>query len=182
MKQSGPIVIGIAIVVVVIAVSAYALSGYGGRPNANATTSVNRYSTTATTSAAPAPGSPTSGYDLMVGSSASVGRYLETSAGFTLYLLSSDIQYKSSTCTGACVDYWPPYLFNGSISSLSVQSGINASALGVITRPDGSRQLTYDGWPLYRFSGDKAAGQVSGEGIAAFGGVWYAVTVPNATV
>ncbi len=173
-------VIGIVIVVGVIAVSAYALSGYGGRSNVNATTSVNRYSTTATTSAAP--GSPTSGYDLMVGNSASVGRYLETSAGFTLYLLSSDIQYKSSTCTGACVDYWPPYLFNGSISSLSVQSGINASALGVITRSDGSRQLTYDGWPLYRFSGDKAAGQVSGEGIAAFGGVWYAATVPNATV
>jgi hypothetical protein len=36
-------------------------------------------------------------------------------------------------------------------------------------------QVTADGAPLYYFSGDSAAGQVNGQGIKSFGGVWYAV-------
>jgi hypothetical protein len=36
-------------------------------------------------------------------------------------------------------------------------------------------QVTADGAPLYYFSGDSAAGQVNGQGIKSFGGIWYAV-------
>jgi predicted lipoprotein with Yx(FWY)xxD motif len=34
--------------------------------------------------------------------------------------------------------------------------------LGTITRTDGSLQVTYNGLPLYFFSGDKAAGDANG--------------------
>ena len=40
-------------------------------------------------------------------------------------------------------------------------------------RPDGTTQVTYAGFPLYRYSGDKKPGDVKGQG---FQGVWHAVT------
>ena len=45
-------------------------------------------------------------------------------------------------------------------------------------REDGSLQLTLDGWPLYRYAGDTAAGDTTGEGV---GGVWF-VARPDGTV
>ena len=147
----------------------------------NATTTVPANATEKTTTTINSSNSTAKTYDLAVGSSATIGNYLENSAGFTLYLLTADKPYKASTCTSTCTTYWLPYEFNGNVSSISVQAGINASALGVITRSDGSKQLTYYGWPLYQFSGDRSAGQTSGEGIQSFGGTWYAVTVPKPT-
>jgi len=46
----------------------------------------------------------------------------------------------------------------------------------VINRPDGSKQLAYDGWPLYYFSNDVNPGDTNGQGV---GNVWYACTVPT---
>jgi predicted lipoprotein with Yx(FWY)xxD motif len=41
---------------------------------------------------------------------------------------------------------------------------------GAITREDGKRQTTYKGWPLYYYAGDKAPGDVLGQGL---GNVWF---------
>ena len=43
-------------------------------------------------------------------------------------------------------------------------------------------QLTINGMPVYLYSGDSAAGDVNGEGIQSFGGVWYAVSPSGASV
>lgn len=211
MKQSSMAVIGVVAVIVIIAIAALALSGQKNNSGnvttsgyttvattvaSNATkntTGVANSTTTATNSSsnksnATAPSNSVSKsnatakkYGLMVGSSPAIGSYLENSEGFTLYLLNSDTPYRSSTCTGTCATIWPPFIFSGNLSSLSLQGSINASAFGAIARSDGSRQLTYDGWPLYLFSKDTAPGQINGNGIVAFGGTWYAVTVPKAT-
>jgi predicted lipoprotein with Yx(FWY)xxD motif len=50
--------------------------------------------------------------------------------------------------------------------------GVKQSLLGRLTRPNGKMQVTYNGHPLYRYSGDTKAGQTSGQGID---GKWYAV-------
>ena len=42
-----------------------------------------------------------------------------------------------------------------------------------LTRSDGSVQVTYNGWPLYTYSKDMAAGDTNGQG---FKSLWYAVT------
>ena len=47
--------------------------------------------------------------------------------------------------------------------------------MGTSPRADGTRQVTYDGHPLYYFAGDKAPGDVKGQGIHNFGGGWYVV-------
>jgi hypothetical protein len=48
--------------------------------------------------------------------------------------------------------------------------------IGTTKRSDGKPQVTYNGHPLYTFKGDSSAGATSGQGINAFGGLWYAVS------
>ena len=193
MKQLNVIAIGIIIVVAIVAITALAFSGSRPQSNSSTTAPAGGYSTSsvaptvsttagnATKNSTVQANSTSNKYDFIVGHSTTVGNYLENSTGFALYLLTADSPYNSSACTAECATYWPPYTLAGSVSSLSAQTGINASAFGTITRSGGSKQLTYDGWPLYYYVGDSAAGQTNGEGINAFGGTWYAVTVPKAT-
>jgi len=51
--------------------------------------------------------------------------------------------------------------------------GVDATLLGTITRDDGSTQVTYNGWPLYYFHEDMAAGDTNGQGVE---GVWFLVS------
>jgi predicted lipoprotein with Yx(FWY)xxD motif len=60
-------------------------------------------------------------------------------------------QPSSTTCTGSCAAAWPPVLIGNQPPDLE---GVNASLVGSIVRPDGQRQLTLAGWPLYRHAGD----------------------------
>ena len=96
------------------------------------------------------------------------GTILATSSGMTLYRLSADTP-TSSACNSACAAVWPPLTVTG---RPTVGPGLDQSLVGTITRPNGTHQVTYNGHPLYTFSGDGAAGQVNGEGINSFGGVW----------
>lgn len=47
------------------------------------------------------------------------------------------------------------------------------SKLGTVKRPDGELQVTYAGFGLYRYSGDRKAGDVKGQG---FQRIWYAIS------
>ena len=51
--------------------------------------------------------------------------------------------------------------------------GVDVTLLGTITRDDGSTQVTYNGWPLYYFHEDMAAGDTNGQGVE---GVWFLVS------
>jgi hypothetical protein len=54
--------------------------------------------------------------------------------------------------------------------------------LGVTTRTDGKRQVTYAGRPLYTFIGDKRAGQTTGQGLTEFGAAWDVVAASGRAV
>ena len=54
-------------------------------------------------------------------------------------------------CRALCSMYWPPVLTSGQPAA---GSGVDRHALGTIRRPDGSRQITYKGRPLYLFAND----------------------------
>ncbi len=110
-----------------------------------------------------------------VGSTTISGTQVLTSAsGMTLYWFVPDTP-TTSKCTGSCATFWPPVK-----GPVTAGSGISGT-LGTITRPDGSTQATYDGHPLYTFSGDTAAGQAKGNGLNASGGLWYEMEVSGAT-
>ena len=101
-----------------------------------------------------------------------LGRVVADGSGRTLYLFEKDTATRSA-CSGTCAVYWPPLLAGG---GAVVVKGVQRSLLGTIRRPDGTRQVSYAGHPLYRFSGDTGRGQTNGEGLHDFGAGWYALT------
>jgi predicted lipoprotein with Yx(FWY)xxD motif len=96
-----------------------------------------------------------------------LGRILVDSQGRTLYLFEKDKNGKSA-CSDACASAWPP-LTGGATAG----TGAEAKLLGTTKRSDGSTQATYNGWPLYLYEGDSAAGQTTGQGLDQFGAEWY---------
>ena len=99
---------------------------------------------------------------------------LTNSAGLTLYWFAPDTS-TTSKCTGSCATYWPPVK-----GPATAGSGVTGT-LGVITRPDGTMQATYDGHPLYTYVGDSAPGQNKGNGLNIDGGLWYEMTASGST-
>jgi predicted lipoprotein with Yx(FWY)xxD motif len=92
--------------------------------------------------------------------------------GYTLYRFDEDTaDPPSATCVGACADTWPPFVVDRT-AKLRI-TGVADSAIGLVERPDGTTQLTIEGWAVYRFSGDTAPGATEGQGMA---GTWYAIT------
>jgi predicted lipoprotein with Yx(FWY)xxD motif len=87
--------------------------------------------------------------------------------GHTLYEFSKDTA-TSTACTGGCTSIWPP--LKGTPQG---GSGVTADELGTLMRPDGTRQVTFAGHPLYEYSGDQAAGERHGEGVTDNGGIWH---------
>ena len=102
----------------------------------------------------------------------SLGTFLVDGQGRTLYLWDADHGPKS-TCTAACAQAWPPLTTTGTPKASGT---VKSSLLGTATRPDGSREVTYAGHPLYTYAGDTRPGQVTGEGSNSFGAPWWTVT------
>ena len=101
--------------------------------------------------------------------SPSLGNYLVDDKGMTLYTFKNDTS-GASNCTGNCATLWPP--LSAQVAPTG-DTGVTGT-FALITRADGTMQVTYNGMPLYYYSGDKAAGDTTGQGV---GGVW-AVAVP----
>jgi predicted lipoprotein with Yx(FWY)xxD motif len=100
-----------------------------------------------------------------------LGQIIVDSQGRTLYLFEADKGGKSN-CDGPCATAWPPLLSNGAPKA---DMGASGTLVGTTVRGDGSTQVTYGGNPLYYFVGDKAAGDLTGQGIDQFGAKWYVV-------
>ena len=108
---------------------------------------------------------------------AALGTIVVGSTGRTLYHYLDD-HGKKIDCTGACATQWPPVLVAKSAKPVA-GAGIKAGKLGTITRPDGTVQVTYNGFPLYRFAGDTKSGQANGQGLESS---WYALAPSGAVV
>jgi predicted lipoprotein with Yx(FWY)xxD motif len=124
------------------------------------------------TAASPPPKTKSGGSATVGVANSSLGNILVDSQGRTIYLFQQDTGTKS-TCSGDCATDWPPVRVSGKPTA---GSGVNASMLGTTPRSDGKPQVTYDGHPLYLFSGDSSAGDTNGQGVNAFGAAWYVVS------
>jgi predicted lipoprotein with Yx(FWY)xxD motif len=101
-----------------------------------------------------------------------LGKILVDSQGRTLYLFERDSGTKSA-CSGTCAVEWPPLRIDG---KPKVGSGANASSVARAARSDGTTQVTYNGHPLYTFAADQKPGDDKGQGVNAFGGLWYVLS------
>jgi predicted lipoprotein with Yx(FWY)xxD motif len=92
-----------------------------------------------------------------------------TSGGFTLYRNTKDKAVPpTSSCLGTCTSTWSPI----GADAQPTLDGVDAKLIGTLVRPDGTKQLTVDGWPVYRYIKDMLPGTVNGQGVD---GVWQAV-------
>lgn len=165
--------IGIAFSLVTVGVLAVAC---GGSPAASGGASSTPPAATsapaATSSAAPssgAAGATTASAVTLKTASGKQGIWLVDQAGRTLYLYTVDKDPKSA-CYTACATAWPPLLTSGSVAINGKL--LQSKLVGTTTRTDGTKQVTYGGHPLYYFAGDKAAGQINGDGLQ---GVWFLI-------
>ena len=95
-----------------------------------------------------------------------LGEILVDASGYTVYLFTPDAQ-GDSTCYDECEANWPVVA-----EVTAVGDGLDESLLGTTTRTNGDVQATYNGWPLYYFAGDAAAGDVNGQSL---NGVWWVI-------
>jgi len=98
-----------------------------------------------------------------------VAAYLTDSQGMSLYYFLNDTPGKSN-CDATCQKKWFPLIATG---KLLADQGVNASKLGVIVLPNGTRQVTYAGLPLYYYVGDSRPGDTNGQGVD---GLWFLTT------
>lgn len=114
-------------------------------------------------------------YSVMIMDNATLGPYLVTGNGTTLYNFSIDSR-DMSNCTDSCLTFWPPFY----AQSLVVPSSLSPDNFSSFTRPDGAMQTAYQGMPLYTHTADTKPGDTAGQGILKFNGTW-SVVPPNAT-
>jgi len=100
---------------------------------------------------------------------ATLGKILVNSQGMTLYLYTKDTP-NTSNCYDKCATNWPPLLVTGTPTG---GVDIDTAKLGTTKRTDGSTQVTYNGWPLYTYIGDKSAGDTTGQNV---GSVWFVIS------
>ena len=94
--------------------------------------------------------------------------------GRTLYALSPETVHHLLCKSHACLEIWRPVTVRSRAVALHAARGVEGH-LALLKRSDGKLQVTLRGLPLYRFSGDSANGQASGDGIRSFGGRWHVV-------
>ena len=102
-----------------------------------------------------------------------LGQILTDPKGMTLYTFANDTA-NTSNCSVGCATAWPPLLLAS--GNPEAPQGLPGT-LGVITRADGGRQVTYDAKPLYTFANDTKPGDTNGQGL---NNVWYVVVVTQA--
>ncbi len=97
-----------------------------------------------------------------------LGEILVDADGLSLYGFTEDVD-GLPTCADACADAWPPALTDSS----ALPEGLDPEIFSVVEGPDGTFQLKAGIWPLYRFAGDGAPGDINGQ---ESGDVWFLAT------
>jgi predicted lipoprotein with Yx(FWY)xxD motif len=100
-----------------------------------------------------------------------VGTILASPKGLTLYYYTEDKRGSGrSVCTGSCAAAWPPL-----IAPVRAPAGLSLPGpIGTITRSDGTKQVTINGFPVYRYADDTTPGQAAGNGGE---GSWHVIKI-----
>jgi predicted lipoprotein with Yx(FWY)xxD motif len=165
-----------AILVVFVLVVAGCSSGGGATsaPSAAAPASPPAASPTASATGSPSATESEAAeeeYKIEVEDNATLGKILTGEDGRTLYIFKKDTKDNESTCTGQCAENWPPFALEDD-EKAEAGDGVTGT-IATFDRPDGTKQVSYNGKPLYYFKNDTKPGDVNGQGI---NDVWFAAT------
>jgi predicted lipoprotein with Yx(FWY)xxD motif len=121
-----------------------------------------------------AAGLPSPGTTVLIVQRSNLGWVLAEASGVVVYTYGGDTKNGSPTCTGACAAIWPAVTgvpMVGPADTLPKQ-------LGTVTLPNGGKQITYDGYPLYTLKGAGAL-TTKGNGIE---GKWHVIKLSESDV
>lgn len=163
-KHMNKILIGIG-VILVLGIGIFLLTHNPSQP-AN-----NTYPTPTDTS----PVTVVTGTTVKVVSSTTLGNMLVDGNGKTVYFYMPD-ELNKSNCIDQCATNWPPV---STAATPVAGDGIAAELLATITRDDGTTQITYNGRPLYYWSGDVNPGDATGQNNL---NVWFVVSPDGAPI
>jgi predicted lipoprotein with Yx(FWY)xxD motif len=113
-----------------------------------------------------APGGPVT---LTVAARPGEAVFLTDANGRAVYYIGSPDGKAVVNCTGECATAFDPV--TGKAVVATGDTAVKVALIGEITRPDGTKQVTYGGKPLYYHRGDQAAGGTTGQGMKTGGGV-----------
>lgn len=124
---------------------------------------------------APAPASASTSGDTVSAMDIGGRSVLVSAGGSPVYASDQERASGSVLCVSSgCLAFWKPVTVAGGTPTGTV----DGQALGEITRPDGARQVSLGGVPLYTFASD-SSGQIKGDGLSdTFGGqtlTWHVV-------
>jgi predicted lipoprotein with Yx(FWY)xxD motif len=153
-------------------------AGAVGAVLAVATLALTACGTTSSGSSAPSTPTVTGTGSLLAAASTSLGTILVDGHGMAVYRFTSDSP-GHTTCTGTCLQYWP--IVPAPATLPASLTGVGAP-LGVLTRSDGTKQLTVAGWPVYTYAADTTAGVAAGQGKNLSGGQWWVISASGTPV
>jgi predicted lipoprotein with Yx(FWY)xxD motif len=166
---------GTGLAVLALAAALTGCAGGSGTTPAATSPSVTEGSPAASATAPAASVSPPSatssstagaGVDLMTASS-SAGTIVVDGKGMSVYFFTKDVKDSgTSACTGGCLAAWPPLITTSEKPKVEGVTG----TLGTITTPEGAKQVTLNGLPLYYYAKDTKPGDILGQGV---NDVWY---------
>jgi len=117
---------------------------------------------------------PAVGTTVMIVQKSAIGYVLAEANHQVVYTYSKDKENGKPTCTGACAATWIP----ATGTPEAGPADIFPAQFGLVTRADGTKQITYNGLPLYLLKG--AAGlATTGNGQ---GGVWHVVKLSASNI
>jgi len=103
-------------------------------------------------------------YSVMIAAQGS-RRYLCTIGGKSIYRLTTD-PINKSLCIGQCIAAWPAF----NTDTVIVPCALKPANFFRVTRPDGAKQFSYIGIPLYTYFLDKKRADTVGQGVEK---VWF---------
>ncbi len=112
-------------------------------------------------------------YEIKAAAVHGLGTVLVDGQGLTVYMFANDRQGSPSRCYGICAIQWPALTLPPGVTRPGAGPGVRATLLAASPRTDGTLQITYNGWPLYRWPPDRAPGQATGQALTNAGGLWF---------
>jgi predicted lipoprotein with Yx(FWY)xxD motif len=132
--------------------------------------------------AGPSPAEPSSGPTdtVEVASVEGVGDVLVDADGAALYSAEQEAEGEI-LCVDGCASIWLPLTLPAGAAGPTADDEL-MDRLGVVARPDGTQQVSFDGKPLYRFAEDPEPGTVTGDGfVDTFAGTEFTWRVASAS-
>jgi predicted lipoprotein with Yx(FWY)xxD motif len=146
-------------------------SGASSSPTTTSAAQPGGQATSAALSNMPPPGST-----VLHVQKSGIGWVLAVAAnGQVVYAYDKDPKGGTPVCTGSCAQTWVPVTGGNPLAS-PADKGLGT--FGTVATPNGAKQITYNGSPLYTYKGAKAL-TTTGNGV---GGAWHVIKMSESNI